>query len=217
VPPIRTEPPPNPPPVGVARIRLLGLVGGTPAGIGFWANIGGIPTLDDLVDLATDFYGAFQTLILNHLSSSASIEECLVRYFDGEGNPQVSISAHHVGGQEDEAPPINVACVLSWKIASTYRGGKPRTYLFGISEDAVSSNRRTFNAGDMTSMTEGAGAFLDAVNAITTTNITLVNLGTVHFFSAGAALAPPLFESYTGVIAQQRVCTQRRRLGREVF
>jgi hypothetical protein len=38
----------------------------------------------------------------------------------------------------------------------------------------------------------------------------------VHFFSGGAALAPPTFDPYIGVGVQKRYCSQRRRLGAEI-
>jgi hypothetical protein len=139
-----------------------------------------------------------------------------VRYYSGAGDEQVSVTADHTGAESGGGLTANAAAVISWGILSSYRGGKPRTYIPGIGANALAS-ARALSATFVASASAAAASFIDDVNALATGGITSVSLGTLHFFAAGVALAPPTFDPFVSARCQPRVCSQRRRLGAEVF
>jgi hypothetical protein len=204
------------PPVGVAKCTIRGNYTSANWENVFWCAITGSLTYSNINTFATDFYGAFQTNLLPQMDASAFMTECLVTYYDGAGNPEGSISASHAGGASGGGITAAAATVLSWKIPASWRGGKPRTYLAAPPASSL-SDQRLFSDGYVASMLTSADNFLTTVNGITLSGVTAVRLGTVSFQHANAWRTPPVMFEYDAVAIQQRVCTQRRRLGREAF
>jgi hypothetical protein len=181
-----------------------------------WCAITGALTFPTLPTFATDMYAQFQTHLLPPLSTLVSLNECHVVYYDGAGNPDGSSSSVHNGSAAGDSLGANSAIVTSWKIPATWRGGKPRSYLPGIPVTGLYDIRLLGDAFIGTVQT-AALAFLNGVNALTLSGVTQVRLGTVSFQHANAWRTPPVFFEYVGVGVQKRICSQRRRLGSEVF
>jgi hypothetical protein len=214
--PITTEPSPHPPPAGVAKLRFRGNYNGASWENVMWCEVSGTPVFADILTLALDSYGAFQTNLLPLSAGNNHLNECIATYYDGVGTIEASETATHDGSESSANWTAAAAMVLSWKVISSYRGGKPRTYLAGHPLDAVDTTR-TWTDSHVAAAVTHANAFLTAMNGITTPNISAVALGCVHFFSHGLAKSPPTFDPYIGVGAQKRICSQRRRLGAEIF
>jgi hypothetical protein len=213
--PITSEPSPNPPPAGTARVRYIGAFDGGAWSTGLWALLTGAPLSADIADLALGAYGVFQTNFLGDCSDQLTLEECSIEYFTGGGSITGAQFASHAGAASAAAMPANSATVISWSIEETYRGGKPRMYLPFTGIDQLISPRQ-YGATYVASRTTQAGSFLDDFNALSATNIDTCTAGVVAFFSGGVALAPPVFRPYLAGSCQARVCTQRRRLGAEI-
>ena len=178
-----------------------------------WLLLTGTPAPGDLSSLATDLQGTFVDTILPNLSSSCILTAATVHYFpEGEELTAVSVGSN-AGSDEAEIIGANSAAVLSWLISTRYRGGKPRNYLCGLSQASLDSSR-SLSDGLVSALTSDAADWLDAINSLAPGSITTVSAGTVHFFSGGVALDPATFDPYIGVIAQKRLCSQRRRTGR---
>ena len=214
--PITSEPAPNDPPAGTARIIWHFTNGSALATCGMWALLTGVPDGSDLADLATDLYGVWETNLLGLQHAGVNLVECEVRYWDGTSWISASAFAVHAGGVSGHAITAQAAMLISWGILASYRGGKPRTYIIGVTEVDLQDQRLLTDA-KVAALAAAGASFLSDANALTTTNVTSVSIGTVHFFRAGAALAPPTFDPFMTASAQKRVCTQRRRLGSEVF
>lgn len=210
-----TGPRPSPP-VGVCKVDYRWTFGDSFGQNVFWTMITGALTYANIATFATDMYGAYQTTLLTQMNNTANLQECICTYYDGAGNPQGSSSSVHPGGHTSAPAIANAAAVLSWKIPASYRGGKPRTYIGGLSTGDFASTR-TLSSSEVGNMETSALAFLTAVNGITLTGVTGTALGTVSFQHLGAWRTPPIFYSYIAVGVQQRICTQRRRLGAELF
>jgi hypothetical protein len=213
--PITHEPTPHPPPAGAVRVRVFGSYLTAPWSNGFWLHATGVPTNADLLSLASQIYEQWDDHLIGLTSSSNSVTECRVEWFSGVGTKAASYFETTAGGDEAEVIAASAALVLSWQIADSYRGGKPRNYICGFSQAALGGTQ-TWSDGLVTAYVAAAAAFLAGVNAITAGGITAVQMGTYHFFKAGVALDPPVFDIYNAVGVQKRVCTQRRRLGREI-
>jgi hypothetical protein len=204
------------PPVGQALVVFSGVYQSTVWENVFWLTITGTLTYTTVATLATDLYGIFQTDFLPLMNVGATLEECKVTYYDGAGNPQGSAQASHAGTQSGDGLPANCAALLSWKIPASWRGGKPRSYLAAQTVTSQYSNNEWLDTY-VASLETGALAFMTNVNAITLTGVSAVRLGTVSFQHANAWRTPPVAFEYVAVGAQKRICTQRRRLGRELF
>jgi hypothetical protein len=107
----------------------------------------------------------------------------------------------------------NLAKVISWLSGVYWRGGKPRSYLIGVSTADLASDTALTGA-ETAAITTAAAGFRTAANALTQGTITGTTLGFVSFSTGNAPRTPPLFFSFTGATAHPRVGSQRRRLGK---
>jgi hypothetical protein len=168
----------------------------------------------DLASLAGDVLAEFNTGLAPHFTEDSEVTGCSARYYSGSGEISAVASSSTFGSRSGFA--TNNDCVLlSWGISSSYRGGKPRTYLPpGGTADRASGH--AWDSAYLAAVNTSAAAFLTAVDALTYSSIDSVSLGCLHFFRAGAALDPPTFDPFTTVSVQPRICSQRRRLGPEL-
>jgi hypothetical protein len=205
------------PPAEVAHVAFSGRYGTTT-----WANVmwlfcagGDSATGSDVGSLAGAMYNAY-SLHLHVLAPTAvHLEQCKVVLFQTVGELQAIEATDTAGSHTGSDLTAQVAKVITWQIDDYYRGGHPRTYLpAGVYEQLDGVNE--WDGTTIAAVASGADAFLTAVNGITTTNISSVSLGTLSRYSGGVPRTPPIFRPFTGSTAQARVCTQRRRLGREL-
>jgi hypothetical protein len=210
------EPAPHPPPAGVARLAFKGNFGTASWLNGYWLAVTGTPGPGDLSNIAGSCYAQFQTHFLGNLHSDVHLKECTVRYYDGVGSSQASVFADHNGGGASTKEAANVAMVISWQPLSSHKGGKPRSYLVGPNPDGI-ADHTTFTDVYVTGMSNAAADFLSGINGLSHGGISAIALGFLSFFNNYTARNPPVFNAYLGAQAQKRICTQRRRLGREIF
>jgi len=204
-------------PADAMRISLEGTYGDAT-----WANIlhlqtinNGAPTVADMQTVLTDVADAFHGNVMPFFSSALELTQAKgVLILSGSTEQVGVVSTTLAGSETGVGMPASTAVALSWSISAYYRGGKPRTYVCGVTEDIVQTVR-TIKAASGASIAAGAATFIDDVNAITTTSITAVELGTYSFASGNAWRGTPLFRAYTGVIVHDRLDSQRRRLGKE--
>lgn len=111
-------------------------------------------------------------------------------------------------------PPQCAVCV-SWTIGASYRGGKPRTYVPGVSISAL------IPAGSSTLDGTWAGlvathwmSFVTACNAVTVGSGPM-NIGTISFRTGHAVRPTPIFRPFLSVRVHERLDSQRRRSGKE--
>ena len=115
-------------------------------------------------------------------------------------------------GSSTNVPNSTCACI-TWKIAKHYRGGHPRTYL-GPPATASISTGTTLAASFVTALTTGAQGFLADVNALSVAGSPYA-LVALHRTENSAQLNPPEFSPITGAVVDDRIDTQRRRLGKD--
>lgn len=109
--------------------------------------------------------------------------------------------------------PNSVACVVSWKIPRHYRGGRPRTYIWGLKTGTqISTN--SFTSTFTSQLTSAATAFIADTNGISAAG-SGVQLGCVHYIKNKAYIIPPTFDAFTTAVVHGRIDSQRRRLGKE--
>ena len=134
-------------------------------------------------------------------------------YTPGGGELVSSSSMTGTGSSGGTAVANDGTCkVASWLSTVYWRGGKPRTYLPGVSTSETTGDH-SLTAGEITALKTAAAGFRTAVNALTSGGITGTTLGFVSFRTGNADRVPPLFYAFTGATVHPRLGTQRRRLG----
>jgi len=106
---------------------------------------------------------------------------------------------------------VATAAVINWRIDRYYRGGRPRTYIAGVPDTACTDGVHLAQSY-LTTLQAGAGAFRQALDALTVGGITNVKLGTVSFVSQKAWRIPPVFFAFNGSAVRSVLGTQRKRL-----
>lgn len=206
------------PPAGSLRFAVSGVA---PGG-GAWANTFWIattvatPTTAQMNTIASSLYSSWKTAWQGLLGDDWTITLAKATYYGASGYVIVGEDiVTDVGTGSGNAFTDQVTAVVSWLVATTWRGGKPRTYFPGILTTGDLLDNAHINSTLVTAL-EGAGtAWMTAVNAFTSAPLTSATLGTIRFFSGGVPLGTPVFLPYAGVFVHNRVATMRRRLGRE--
>lgn len=170
------------------------------------------PELDDLADACSAAYaGNFLPILSDGVTLNSTQ---VVLYAGGEDIFEGVASTGGSGAQTGAALPANVACCISWHIGPHYKGGHPRTYLPGmIAEFQSGANEWTGSA--LTSLTSAADAFHEDLEAISgiSSGISTVEHGIASFVRSKEWRTPPVFYRITGATVDNRIDTQRRRLG----
>jgi len=209
-------PRPDPPDRSV-KLTYVGIFGDTE-----WVNVmwlyltgSGVITHGDLITLANACAAAYVSRFLGTLSTSVTLETVEVVLYSAGGDATSAIvnsgsSGSHVGN----VLPANVALAISWKIPPSYRGGHPRTYLSGFTQDRLQTER-LWLPSFLTPLVTNANNFhadLEAIPPIGA-GISTVEHGVVSFVRDKAWRTPPVFYRISSGSIDGRVDSQRRRLG----
>jgi len=209
--------PPLPPVLRVVKIKVTGNIGSKP-----WVNIfharytsPGTPDNTDLTAIAQTVHTAYSTNLINvtRRSSDVSIEETFTQDLTSSTSATGAYSAHAVGTFSGESAGAAV-CVL-WKhtIANRYRGGHPRTYAPSFGSNIIAT-ANSWGGAQVAQEQTAVNTLVTAINAFTSTNITTLTFGCVHYYSAHALLTPPTFDDIIASTVENVMATQRRRVGR---
>lgn len=172
----------------------------------------------DLFSLANGIRGLFvgAGTISGSIATSASLQSVTCRDNAGTTASATSSGAAVPGTAGATAFPPQVTIALSWKIAESYRGGKPRWYLPGIPQSA------SFPAGTpkvepvyATTLEAQAVTWMGAFNALVPHVGATVKLGTVSYYTGHTVRPTPQFREFIDVKVHERLDSQRRRSGRE--
>jgi hypothetical protein len=185
-----------------------------------WLHLNGSGAIahSDLENIANSAATAWGDNVVQLLSENCLLSYCqLVLYADGDVTDAIA-TAGIAGAASGSALPASVSCCISWRIASHYRGGHPRTYLPGLNQEMM-ANVKTWDGGFRTSVANGATAFHTAIESLSgITNVSSIDHGTMSFVDAGDWRDPPVFRRFSGdVVVDSRIDTQRRRLGPDVI
>ena len=211
--PVRAAPPPG---------SLRFAVSGVAPGGGNWANVFWIattvatPTTAQMNTIAASLYGLWKTSWQGQLGSNWTITLAKATYYGASGYVIVGEDiVTDVGTGSAATMPDQVCVVLSWLVSTTWRGGKPRTYLPKALASADLQDLAHIKASVVTALETLGNGWITAVNGFTSAPFTSCTLGTIRFFSGGVPLTTPTFLPYTGSFVHTRLGTIRRRLGRE--
>lgn len=179
------------------------------------------PTSAQLTTLANEVMTAWATMVGPLSATSSAVASVTATYYpSGGGLVSEGVSTHGAisGTGGAYAVPANTAVCVSWQTGLYYRGGKPRSYLFGISSgDVPSTSIKYITTADAALLQANAQTFLTTIQAYNWTvgsGTTNAPIGTVSFAKDKAWRTPPVFETFTGARVNVRLDSQRRRLGK---
>lgn len=200
------------PPAGVARVAVTGHNYGSTWANVFWLLLTGYEAADgaDMVDLATDFAGAYRTRFQALKGDDDQATECQVVLYKSGSEVVSSVSGAWSGSDSSAPMASGSAAVISWGIDGYWRGGKPRTYLSGMSVDRLAAADQ-FLGSFVTALTNAGAGFLGDVNGFSGSGFTTVTLGTLSRMSGGVPRTPPIFFPFFTAQGRAGIGSMRRR------
>lgn len=129
------------------------------------------------------------------------------------------VQATHVGNVAGQNPavtfPPSVAVCISWKTNIVQRGGRSRTYIPGVPQNAVTTPNNAALASTYSGPLKSAAEGLINTIAAHTVGGDNVTLGTPSYYSKCQLRAVPIFFGAYDAVVHDRLDTQRRRSGKE--
>jgi uncharacterized membrane protein YphA (DoxX/SURF4 family) len=202
-------------PVGTVRLAISGTNNGYP-----WTNVVYLKFTDDGTQTAADLktiidavMASWNTNIRPDHCTSVITTDAKAVWVTSVGNAlEYESSVSYTGGQSSPVPDNACCAVINWAINRYYRGGHPRTYHPSLPTGQVTSGA-LIAAGFQSTLAAAYTAFMNAVNALTATHVSIVALGTVSYAVGNAWRSTPVFYPYKSVGVRNTMGTQRRRLG----
>lgn len=197
-------------PDNVAHVRILGSVGdGDPMGVGFWTPC----TETDGAALSTfadDVLNAWASSILADQSAGAQLLSARVLSYVGGHEYTGASTTSASGGTAGDSLPAQVCAVVNWLEIETYRGGHPRTYIWGVPESAFLLANSSLSGAYRTALSSEANDFLTQFNALTLAGGP--QLSVLHRVAAGVPLTPGYLNALHSPTVRSKVGSQRRRI-----
>ena len=188
--------------------------GAAAANVLHWAFTGTwSPALLD--DFATAVGNAFVLNLLPDISPDVAIGEVVTTDLSNASNPN-GISAIDMPGTASGAPGPASACVLiSETIDRRYRGGHPRVYIPGVPDSARSTtDSKSWNPAAVAAIVTSWDALVAEVKGFSVGGVSIVNPVSVSYFLDNALRVTPVVDTIVAFEGKDRICSQRRRLGK---
>lgn len=193
----------------------------------FWANVfhatvpDGVaaPTISELNTLTDALTEAFRATLLQghpYIHQDVTHTRTKLKLIDGASTTyRVLRPAGNVGHDTGFPAAGQVCYLIDWQSVDPRRGGKPRTYLPGVSQDAI-AGEATLTDAVVTGLSADANDFHDAVNGLSIQTHSL-HMVEMSFFNAGAPRLIGVGYEIIGGNCSNVVATQRRRVDRLRF
>lgn len=174
-------------------------------------------TAADMILLAEAMRDAWFSEFMQVMNENWIHETCTLVLSKGDGTIVEGSSSNPTVGQDSGAPCDASTCVVvSWRVGSTWRGGKPRSYIPGVSQDRL-DNPALFTSETVSDYQSASDGYLEVVNMLTPGPFDSVTLGTFRRFGTvggvpGTVFDPPHWVPYLSSLVRQVPGSQRRRL-----
>lgn len=173
----------------------------------------GAVTQAELDALCVDMVNSWTARLMPFLVVGLSLRQVTGVDLTADTAPSSSAPSAAVGGLNGQALPANCALVVSWPEALRYRGGHPRTYIGGL--DAGQQINPRHVGVEYAGNIRGALAAIKAdMRAIVAGGVAGVEFGALHRIKAKVNRNPPVFIPFGPPTANNRIDSQRRRLGK---
>jgi hypothetical protein len=170
-----------------------------------------------LAGLAEQVKGAFlSSNPYGNISSTVSLQSVTCKDNAGTTAQGSSSSAAQPGTNVAASLPPQVSICISWQIAESYRGGKPRWYLPGIPTTAVTpAGSSTVDSAYAGQLEAKATALMAAINGLVVVGGGTLTFGTISYHTGHALRPTPQFRTFINAKVHERLDSQRRRSGPE--
>ncbi len=208
--------PPLPVVPQVIKLEMLGTYHDTN-----WVNIfhvqysGSAPSSSDLGSYLT----AIQAAVVTAYDAEMSVDNELTGLKATDLTSSTGATAEHsvssFGARTGDFNPANVAVCASLTILRRYRGGHPRKYLsWGTAGTFASGSTKNWDTGFVADCQAKLVTMLAGLIGITEGGTTFATNVSVSYRNAGAVRVTAVIDPVVGVFVRDRVCSQRRRLGK---
>lgn len=174
------------------------------------------PSAAELGILAGQILGAWFTRFKAFMNVVNSVDSCSVTMIDGSEVQGFDQTHGGVGTAAGGDLPASTSACISWGIGVAYRGGHPRSYLFGVDRGLLDSGPSTnkLSVGNAAAIAAAAGNLTTDMNTFTVGG-SITQMGTVSYVRGKTPRVTPVFFPYGSVPrVNTRLATQRRRLGK---
>lgn len=191
-----------------------------------WANVfwcrngqGQTPGLSDLQAFLSDFGSKYWSAFGGFMHQGVNTVKVVGLYYGPSGGDLgTEATLTHTGSAAGAGLPNNASTCISWKVQQRYKGGHPRTYLPPPGGDSLADSRLWLTS-HVSQIATNANNFHSQVNGMQHGQLSDIHLGTVSFVLRNDWRDPPVFRDFTlsAATVDQRIDTQRRRLGRDIL
>lgn len=206
------------PPTRSARIVVKGEFNDARWANVFWAFLTGSGeiTATNVAVLAQDVADIWSNQFLPLLSEDILVSSTTATLWGPDEVISADADVFANGNQTGAIVPAQVAICLSWDIAPSYRGGHPRTYIPLSLLEFVNGPTTLTNTcvADFQSAAEQFHTDIEEIDNLGA-GVSSVEHGVMSFVRFGEWRDPPVFYRIRGVSIDNRIDTQRRRLGRD--
>lgn len=210
-------------PNGTAELVIKGLNQDLPWAVVQHAKavLVGTPTAADAGVLAQRWHTGWAGQICGVQNDQITLESVECTLWHSDGLTVDAAYSNPVAGEDTGVPLDASACVLvSLRVDERWKGGHPRSYIPGVSQDRLDGVSR-YTGATVTDYQDAFDAYLAYVNGASSTHIDSAYLAAVRRFADRGSLAvpkvyldPPEVLRVTSGVVRSHVASQRRRLGR---
>lgn len=189
-----------------------------------WYNIfyaqwsGSTPSVGTLTTYITDYLApATDTAYGAEMSTNSAVKSYKVTDISSETGSVATGTDSTAGVRTGEIPPGSACVVATKEILRRYRGGHPRFYLpWGTAGTYESGSAKFWDPGFITDCQSKLDAMMSAIcpGFIGESETQVTNIVNVSYLTGGARRETPQIDVVESYVVRQRVCSQRRRLGK---
>lgn len=170
-------------------------------------------SLAELTSLANTTRAAWVTNVIPLQTTGLTLTDVQCVDLTGTSGSEYTATGSTAGSAAGIQGAANACVCWSWKQPLRYRGGHPRTYIAGLTSNHT-TNANTITSVHKTAHLNAATALRTAINGVSVAAGT-AQLVMVSYYLAKVLRTTPYIATITGVSVDDRIDSQRRRLGRD--
>lgn len=174
-------------------------------------------TVDDTAigNLHTHIIGDLDAIYHSFASITVTVENETYTDISSDTGVEISFSDDTSGTDASALLPASACTLVSWEIARRYRGGHPRTYFpIGTVGSLASDSSKLFDPTYLEAVSAACETFRGVCSYMDGGTGFTWNLASVSYTSGLTPRPIPIHDNVTSAVVRERVCSQRRRLGK---
>jgi hypothetical protein len=183
---------------------------------------GSAPASADLGTFMGGTYGpAWDTVFVDEASTDATMVQIEMLDLSSSTGAQDILIDTSAGGRTGDFAPSSACVLASWGVNRRFRGGHPRSYFpFGTAGTYASGSSKFWDPAFIADVQTKLETFIGLIQGTTVGTTVFENLVNVSYYDIALNPTPPyrrttpLVDDITTLDVKQRICSQRRRLGK---